>query len=87
MTLHSSYIGNKYKALASWSINNLNAYENGGVADPTDLDKYETRDVAVNLGGLNEAISRIKNMNFQVIQKYTIGGGGDTPADSTEKNK
>jgi len=86
-TLHASYLGNKYKALASWSINNLNAYENGGVADPTILDQYETRDVPVNLGGLNEAINRIKNMNFQVIQKYTIGGGGDTPADSTENKK
>ncbi|MEA1885616.1 MAG: putative porin [Bacteroidota bacterium] len=86
-TIHASYLANKYKAFASWSINNLKAYENGGVADPTVLDQYETRDVPVNLGGLNEAISRIKNMNFQVIQKYTIGGGKNEAADSTENEK
>ncbi|MBN1388314.1 MAG: putative porin [Bacteroidales bacterium] len=87
-TLHASYLGNKYKAFASWSLNNLKAYENGGIADPQVLDQYETRDVPVNLGGLNEAISRIKNMNFQVIQKYTVGGGKkNTISDSTQNEK
>jgi hypothetical protein len=87
-TLHASYLGDKYKAFASWSINNLKAYENGGIADPAVLDQYETRDVPVNLGGLNTAISRVKNMNFQVIQKYTVGGGKkNTIADSTENEK
>ncbi len=87
-TLHASYLGNKYKAFASWSINNLKAYENGGVADPAVLDQYETRDVPVNLGGLNKAISAIKNMNLQVIQKYTVGGGEkDALNDSTQNEK
>jgi len=86
-TLHSSYIRNKYKAFASWSINNLKAYENGGVADPSVLDQFDTRDVPVNLGGLNEAKSRVKNMNFQLIQKYTIGGGKENLTDSTVNKK
>lgn len=87
-TFHTSYLGNKYKAFASWSINSLKAYENGGVADPSVLDQYETRDVPVNLGGLNKAISTVKNMNLQVIQKYTVGGGrNDVIADSMQNEK
>lgn len=87
-TIHASYLGNKYKAFASWSINSLKSYENGGVADLSVLDQYETRDVPVNLGGLNKAISTVKNMNLQVIQKYTVGGGEkDALADSTQIEK
>ena len=86
-TLHSSYLRDKYKAFASWSINSLKGYQNGGVTDPGVLSEYDTRDVPVNLGGLNEAISRYRNMNLQVIQKYTVGGGNSQPADSLEKEK
>ncbi|MBS0009783.1 MAG: putative porin, partial [Bacteroidales bacterium] len=87
-TLHGSYLKTKYKAFVSWSINNLTAYENGGIADLEALPQYDTRDVPVKLGGLNAAQSRIKNMNFQVIQKYTLGGERQMPADSTgEKEK
>ncbi len=83
-TLHGSYLGDKYKAFASWSINNLKAYENGGVTDPGTLSEYDDpRNVPVNLGDLSEAKSEIKNMNFQVIQKYTFGGKQKTPNDST----
>lgn len=81
-TLHGSYLREKYKAFASWSTNKLIAYENGGVSDPTVLDQYDTRDVPVNLGGLNEAKSRLQFMNFQLIQKYTIGRGSKSVADS-----
>lgn len=81
-TLHSSYLKEKYKAFVSWSINNLKAYENGGVADADVLDQYDTRDVPVNLGGLSEAQSNVKNMNLQLVQKYTVGGSAN-PSDST----
>ena len=84
-TFHASYLGDKYKAFASWSLNNLKAYENGGVADPSVLDQFDTRDVPVNLGGLNEAQSRVKDMNFQVVQKYTLGADNENKSDSTEK--
>lgn len=83
-TLHGSYLKEKYKAFASWSTNKLIAYENGGVTDVTVLDQYDTRDVPVNLGGLNEAKSRLQNMNFQLIQKYIIGGAGKAAADSAD---
>jgi hypothetical protein len=83
-TLHGSYLKEKYKAFASWSTNKLVAYENGGVSDPAVLDQYDTRDVPVNLGGLNEAKSRLQNMNFQLIQKYTIGGSRKAAADSAD---
>jgi len=86
-TLHGSYLKDKYKAFASWSINNLTAYENGGIADPALLSQYETRDVPVNLGGLNEAKSRIKNMNFQVVQKYTLGVRKTPVSDTIQTEK
>lgn len=86
-TLHSSYTGKKYQAFASWSINNLMANENGGVSDPGALSEYDTDDVPVNLGGLNEAKSTIKNMNLQLIQKYTIGKGGKTYGADSLKNE
>ncbi|MDT8400699.1 MAG: putative porin [Bacteroidales bacterium] len=83
-TLHGSYLKDKYKAFASWSINKLIAYENGGIADPSVLDQYDTRDVPVNLGGLNEAKSRVQSMNFQIVQKYTLGGAKKVSADTVD---
>lgn len=86
-TLHSSYTGKKYQAFASWSINNLKTNENGGVSDPGELDEFDTGDVPVNLGGLNEAQGTMKNMNFQLIQKYTIGKGDNTHGADSLKNE
>ncbi len=87
-TLHSSYTGKPYQAFASWSINSLKMNENGGVSDPGALDEFDTGDVPVNLGGLNEAQNTIKNMNFQLIQKYTLGkGSSEAVADSLKNNE
>lgn len=85
-TLFSSYTGPKYKLYTSVGINNLTSYENGGIVDPADLPILETRDVRVNLGGLNTSKNTLKNRNFLLVQRYTVGNSG-TAADSTGKKK
>jgi hypothetical protein len=72
-TLFASYSGIKYKMYFAAGLNNLKAGENGGIDNPDQLKEYETRDVSVNLGGLNEASSLLKNRNLMLVQKYTIG--------------
>ncbi len=74
-TLFSSYTGQKYRLYASMGINNLLAYENGGISNPEELKDLQTRDVQVNLGGLNNARSQLKNRNYLIVQRYTVGGG------------
>ena len=56
-TFYSSYTGPKYKIYFSAGINNITSYENGGITDKDQLRLLETRDVPVNLGGLNIANS------------------------------
>lgn len=73
-TLFTSYTGPKYKLYAAGGINNLTSWENGGIKDPEDLKSLNTRDVEVNLGGLNNALSSLKNRNLLLVQRYTVGG-------------
>ena len=73
LLFHSSYTGNKYKLYFAAGINNLTSYENGGITDMNLLDQANTRDVPVNLGGLNNAKSILKNRNLLLVQRYTIG--------------
>jgi hypothetical protein len=91
-TLHSSYLGPKYKLYAAWSSNNMTRKENGGVIyedsditgvdNPSFLADYDTRDVAVNLGRLNSAESSLKNMNMILVQRYRVGGERTDKADT-----
>jgi hypothetical protein len=82
-TLFSSYRGDKYKMYFAWGLNNLRAGENGGINIPEQLQEYETRDVSVSLGGLNEAKSYLKNWNLILVNKYTPGKVRVPVADST----
>ncbi|MCU0462016.1 MAG: putative porin [Bacteroidales bacterium] len=84
--LFSSYTGPKYKLYAALGVNNLTAYENGGIFDAGQLPDLETRDVQVNLGDLNSAKSILKNRNLLLVQRYTVGGTAQS-ADSTGKKK
>jgi hypothetical protein len=72
-TVFSSYNGPKYKFYFSAGINNLLSYENGGITAADQLALFETRDIPVNLGGLNKATSNLKNRNLLVVQRYTLG--------------
>ncbi len=78
-TLFSSYTGPKYKLYFSAGVNNLIAFENGGITNKDDLELYDTREVPINLGALNKAESTLKNRNLLIVQRYTIGGVSDKP--------
>lgn len=84
--LHFSYTGLKYKLYFAGGINNIVSYENGGITDKDQLPLFETREVPVNLGGLNKAVSTLKNRNLLLVQRYTLGKGSET-ADSILKTK
>ncbi len=84
--LHSSYIRDRYKAYAALGINNHFANQNGGVVDMSTIREFDTRDVPVNLGGLNRAIGTLRNRSLLFVQSYTpfetITGSDDEPDDS-----
>ncbi len=86
-TFYTSYRGDKYKLYFAAGMNNLLGNENGGVEDVTTLQNFDTRQVAVNLGGLNKAQSILKNRNFLLVQRYTIGSPKPVPGDSTAGKK
>lgn len=66
-TLHSSYLGERYQAFGAFSLNNFTMMENGGIIfpdsgedgidDPSFLADLGSRDVPVNLGRLNNALT------------------------------
>jgi hypothetical protein len=86
-TFYSSYSGNKYKMYFAAGLNNLRSGENGGINLPEQLQNYNTREVSVYLGGLNEASSFLKNRNLMLIQKYTIGSGSIKQKDTAAAAK
>lgn len=83
-TLHTSWLGQRYRLFGAWSLNNMTRLENGGVAfenltddgsgDPSFLAGYDSRDVPVNLGRLNAAGTDMRNRNLLLVQSYRIGG-------------
>ncbi|MBK8883198.1 MAG: hypothetical protein IPN67_12690 [Bacteroidales bacterium] len=81
-TIYSSYTREKYKLYFSIGINNILALENGGITDLSKLGQGNTREVPVNLGGVNKAQSVLKNRNIMLVQRYTLGGNKVTKADS-----
>ena len=86
-TFYTSYRGDKYKLYFAVGMNNLLGNQNGGVEDVTTLQNLDTRQVAVNLGGINKAQSILKNRNFLLVQRYTIGSPKPVPGDSTAGKK
>ncbi|MGB8490305.1 MAG: putative porin, partial [Bacteroidales bacterium] len=86
-TFYGSYTGERYKAYFATGINNIFTNENGGIKDKSQLATYSTTDVEVNLGSLNNAQSVLKNRNFLIVQRYTIGGASGTPSDSAASQK
>lgn len=86
-TLHTSYLGERYRLFGAWSINNMTRLENGGVStedaggagngDLSFLEGFDTRDVPTNLGRLNSAEALMKNRNLLLVQSYRVGGGSD----------
>jgi hypothetical protein len=84
-TFYTSYTREKYKFYFAVAIDNMSANENGGIADPAQLQEFSTtRDIGVRLGGLDLAQSVLKNRNFLFVQKYTIGGGKPVEKDTSK---
>ena len=79
---YSSYTGVKYKLYFAAGINNLISYENGGIIDKSQLSQPNARDVPVNLGGLNNAKSMLKNRNLLLVQRYTLSSHSVSKPDS-----
>jgi hypothetical protein len=71
-TLYTSYSGEKYKLYLAGGINNITSYENGGIADATQMPTFNTRDIQVNLGGLNISKNVLRNRNILLVQRYTL---------------
>jgi hypothetical protein len=87
-TFYSSYTAEKYKLYFSAGINNLTSHENGGVKDIYQIGKMTNmRDVEVNLGSLNNAISLLKNRSLLLVQRYTIGGAPVAKKDSASQQR
>lgn len=79
--LHSSYVRERFETYLALGINRIATNENGGITDPELLPELDTRDLPVNLGGLNNAKSTLKNWNFLLVQKYypiKSGSGTDS---------
>jgi hypothetical protein len=70
---YSSYTKDKYKLYVSIGINNILSLENGGVTDLNELGKGNPNEVPVNLGGINNARSTLKNKNLLLEQRFTVG--------------
>ena len=86
-TFYTSYIKKKYKLYMAAGVNNMLSYENGGVTSSDQISLFTgTRDVPVNLGGLDKATSTLKNRNILLVQRYTLGKPA-TPADSASPVK
>jgi hypothetical protein len=86
-TLFSSYTGIKYKLYFAAGINNITSHENGGITDISKLNQPDTRDVPVNLGGLNKASSVLRNRNILLIQRYTLGAEKSEKSDSAKQKR
>ncbi len=69
----TSYIRDRYAGFAHLSWNNIKSQENGGVQDPENLESNKPKDVPVKLGFDNNATSRLKDMNFEILNYYAFG--------------
>ena len=85
-TLYSSYSGVKYKFYIALGINNITSAENGGIKNLSLLGTGDTRDLEVNLGGLNNSKDVLKNRNLLIVQKYSINKKSTLVSDSVKTN-
>ena len=82
--LYSSYSGDKYKFYIAGDINNLTSVENGGLKSLAQMGVANTRDLEVNLGGVNKAKTVLKNRNILIVQKYTVNKRPSSVADTSK---
>ncbi|MDX2415051.1 MAG: putative porin [Bacteroidales bacterium] len=87
-TLHTSYLGKKYRMFGAWSLNSFTGLENGGLSDETQIGELDTRDLPTKLGGLSNAESVFKYKDLLLVQSYSLGGAGNKAiADSLDTKK
>ncbi len=86
-TFYSSYTAQRYKMYLSAGINNLVSHENGGITNKDQLSQFVPREVQLNLGDPDRAVSTLKNRNILLVQRYTLGGKPVSKADSTQGKK
>jgi hypothetical protein len=84
--LHFSYTGIKYKAYFQTGINNIVTLENGGIVDKNQLSSFDTRDVEVHLGNLNNSQNTMKNWNILLVQKLVLNKQPPARPDSVKAN-
>lgn len=82
-TLYTSYTRERYKLYFSGGINNLTTFENGGIADSSQLKTLNTKDVKVRLGRLNNAANLLKNRDLLLVQRYTLRKQSSAVSDTT----
>ena len=68
-------------------INNMKSFENGGIVSKDQMDIENPRDIPVNLGGLNNSESMLKNRNLMLVQRYTLGRNSVSNTDSIAKKR
>lgn len=85
-TFYSSYTGDKYKVYFSADINNITAFENGGIIRQSDLTGSDTRAIEVNFQS-NNAKSTLKNRSLLLVQRYTFGGEPVAKKDTASHKK
>jgi hypothetical protein len=85
--LFSSYTGVKYKLYFAAGINSMKSYENGGITDNSQLNQSSTRDVPLNLGGLDKAYSMLKNRSLLLVQRYTLSSNSVSKTDSVPRKR
>ena len=86
-TFFSSYTGDKYKLYFSAGLNNITSFENGGIKRIEDLALPNTRDIEVNMGGINTASSNLKSRNLLLVQRYSFSSDHATKIDSTSRKR
>lgn len=86
-TFFTSYTGEKYNLYLSTGLNNMKSFENGGIVSKDQMELDNPRDIPVNLGGLNNSISLLKNKNLMLVQRYTFGGSTINSPDSVVKKR
>jgi hypothetical protein len=84
---YTSYRRDRYKLYFSTGLNNIINYENGGISDPSYIGNVTTREIPVKLGSLDNAVTRLKNKNLLLVQRYTIGAKENSTNDSVPGKK
>lgn len=84
---YTSYRRERYKLYFSAGLNNIINYENGGISDSSYIGNVTTREIPVKLGSLDNAVTRMKNKNILLVQRYTLGAKESLSNDSVPVKK